>query len=931
MEVIDFEDRERNGLQRPLSAQLIPNKNSYGAKIIQKRPQSSSGPVKKWKNNSNNGLNNPFREENRFRHQKKSLYAVRQVNDNDEDDYYRGGEGIRRKGRRDGVESPTTNDDDFGIINEARLVDSFWPGNRLGKRPILPTVSAENIKIEKKLSRYIPKLGKDLGDPETLKSLLLICRLHADCVALMNRDLQRISDQTVSVECAQQSMYCIGHMNLICQAHESLKRYCFQYSEINQNVRKYHEEEAIKLQNNVKEQIDLLNKKIRFLTPPELPKSGKKKGKDDEGVVGRYTLAARQRNREINYSSASRQLQDLYTQMMDGQDQKKKRSNKKSRLRSRKTIKNGGGGGANKGPDLDHMIQGRDSSERASMLEQVYRSFNASEKVEAIASLLSEMGEKERKNLNSDYIMDLPEEERLEILRLMIKDVDVDDRSMMVENLLEGLSGNERKEMIVEELDTLTDKQVLGLVTTLMAESLTEDNRKEVMSGVLVELSTREREETAVDLMHLSQSKNQRQLLLKFMIDAMPEKERNEFNKILGGEKETNEVGTFTGEDFPKSKKSGKSGKKRKGAGLRAKHIAELPASVRSKHWAKYLVEKPAHVKHRKISEKRADKLIGHIYKKKISSALMDEKNQEPDSMCETVYHYFNQKYGMKKMAEEFIYGMVKCAEKFEEGRSKNLRIHTFGVLLGKIHTDSYSPIITESVMAFLSHLYPVEKVGTKLDEGYGKCFVLLSVCLKALTNVLVPFQGDSVEEDKRKELEKNRFYIPEKTFEKCKNTIVQWATPAKDVVKINKEMKKLGSQEVINVDHVLHLIMDEYLKYNDKNRRELVEALLAFDTDGDGKINFHEFKTFMESCHSMYIPITERVISRLWMEMQEHLETSGEENFTPQLAAETFAAASMHYDIHPPSKSEINKLIADRPNIKAEDDSDIDDDDEED
>ena len=116
MEVIDFEDRERNGLQRPLSAQLIPNKNSYGAKIIQKRPQSSSGPVKKWKNNSNNGLNNPFREENRFRHQKKSLYAVRQVNDNDEDDNYRGGERIRRIERRDGVESPTTNDDDFGIF-----------------------------------------------------------------------------------------------------------------------------------------------------------------------------------------------------------------------------------------------------------------------------------------------------------------------------------------------------------------------------------------------------------------------------------------------------------------------------------------------------------------------------------------------------------------------------------------------------------------------------------------------------------------------------------------------------------------------------------------------------------------------------------------------------------------------------------------------
>ena len=50
------------------------------------------------------------------------------------------------------MESPTTNDDN--LVNQSTFVDSFWPGNRLGKRPILPTVSAENIKIEKKLSRY---------------------------------------------------------------------------------------------------------------------------------------------------------------------------------------------------------------------------------------------------------------------------------------------------------------------------------------------------------------------------------------------------------------------------------------------------------------------------------------------------------------------------------------------------------------------------------------------------------------------------------------------------------------------------------------------------------------------------------------------------------------------------------------------------------
>ena len=60
---------------------------------------------------------------------------------------------------------------DSGIAREAALVDSFWPVNMSGKKPMLPTVSAENIEIEKKLSRYIPKLSHDLGDKQTERSL----------------------------------------------------------------------------------------------------------------------------------------------------------------------------------------------------------------------------------------------------------------------------------------------------------------------------------------------------------------------------------------------------------------------------------------------------------------------------------------------------------------------------------------------------------------------------------------------------------------------------------------------------------------------------------------------------------------------------------------------------------------------------------------
>ena len=89
---------------------------------------------------------------------------------------------------------------------------------------------------------------------------------------------------------------------------------------------------------------------------------------------------------------------------------------------------------------------------------------------------------------------------------------------------------------------------------------------------------------------------------------------------------ETTEVATWTGDDFPKSPKSGKSSRRKGNSASRAKRIAELPASVRSKHWAKYLITKPAHVKNRVISEKRADKLIGHIYKKKLALPLQTIK-----------------------------------------------------------------------------------------------------------------------------------------------------------------------------------------------------------------------------------------------------------------------------------------------------------------
>jgi Ca2+-binding EF-hand superfamily protein len=922
MEVYEFVGEAMEGgvakqKTRPVSAQphvpytQRPRKHAVGDTKKQKRPKSSGPGAKRWSPSSqhSNDRRGKWRGSQGDPHTRLvspytiSTSAINQQFSN-------------RPEERS--ESPLN---DANALPEADLVQSFWPGARVSENSVLPTVSIDNIKMERKMSNFLANLENDMGDESTLKALHFLKHSHGECCELMYRDLRRVYEQTVSVEVAQQSMYCVGHINLICQAWEALFQYSEHHASKIRNVRVSLDKQIESLATESTARIAALEDQVKMLKPPELSKEDETKNKSataDEGVVGRYTLAARQRNREVNYSSASRQLQDLYTTMMDGKLTEKTKA-RKSKLKKRvKTV--GGSISSGGAPDMDALMKNRNSGDRASMLEQVYRTFNTVEKVEVVASILSEMNEAERKHLNADYISDLPEHEKIEILRAMTKGVDVDERSMMIENLLEGLTIDERSAMIVEELDTLPDGQLNDLVATLINESLRGDARKNVVKNVILEMSQVEKEETVSEMIAQAANPAARHRLFLSLVAAMPENERDKIMNGMG-KKETKDMGTdpFNMPTLKSGKKKSKKSKKGDAS------LHNLPASVRGYHWSKYLVERPAHVKHRAITVGRAEKLIGHIYKKKIKGDIVDDRDGSSRlSMCECVFHYFNQKYGMKKMAEEFIYGMVHIADK---SRDQHKRVHTFGVLLGKINTDSYSPTITDVVLGFLSNIYPVEKIGTSMDEGDTKCYALLSTCINSVRKILVP-EGNVAEqlsiEDKEAKLGRDRFYIPIKSFQQIEAKFNEWATPANKVKA--KSTAKLGSQSVIDVDDAMHFVMTVYLEFNDKSRQELVSAIQAFDEDGDGKISFHEFKTFLGKCHSPYVPITERLISKLWMEMQEILDKMEIDAASPQLAAEVFASASMHYDIHPPPKDQIDALVKEKGTMVGEADSDVDD-----
>ena len=66
---------------------------------------------------------------------------------------------------------------------------------------------------------------------------------------------------------------------------------------------------------------------------------------------------------------------------------------------------------------------------------------------------------------------------------------------------------------------------------------------------------------------------------------------------------------------------------------------------------------------------------------------------------------------------------------------------------------------------------------------------------LESFKQVLIPFQGDVLDNKEKTTREKNKFFIPEKAFEKCNKKLKEWA----NLKGCDKQQgnEKLGSQKL--------------------------------------------------------------------------------------------------------------------------------------
>jgi len=260
--------------------------------------------------------------------------------------------------------------------------------------------------------------------------------------------------------------------------------------------------------------------------------------------------------------------------------------------------------------------------------------------------------------------------------------------------------------------------------------------------------------------------------------------------------------------------------------------------------------------------------LIGQIYQLNSSGATSRRTKHD---LGTTVLLYFTQKYGLRKMAEEFVAGTVDAVKEFHGSSS---RITVFGTLLGVLDPEVHSPILAPVVMQFIRVLFPCKNIVTLMGES--QILVETNTVLKAITSIL-----DSG-----------------KTSESEKETCT-WTIP--DVFRIRLirwvEANSSGQDsKFINFDMFCEHLVSILLNKIRLDRSILVANFKAFDTNSDGVLEFNEFTELLHHCQPEPA-LQNHDIHDLWLEINEEDQDDDESSITP----EAFAVVLLRNNIRLP------------------------------
>ncbi len=299
--------------------------------------------------------------------------------------------------------------------------------------------------------------------------------------------------------------------------------------------------------------------------------------------------------------------------------------------------------------------------------------------------------------------------------------------------------------------------------------------------------------------------------------------------------------------------------------------------------WAKYLKKAPKNKYVREIHpDTLSAKLIGEMYHKKMIADKDLSGSGKRQSLCHCVLHYFTQKYGLRKMSEESIYGVVKTIR----GAKNSARIALFGTMCGVLEQFKYAPSIADVVLEVLGLIVPAEKVPAFLDDGENNCYVPTLEALKAVREVLVdesPSKG--LEAPAKNQSTIMRTWVLPAQFKRKLVKLIESESVEASTLSKEKVKDHGGSTHVVNLDTVLNLVKDAHLEKLDLDRLMMMELFGIFDANNDGVLSFEEFSNLINTLQP--VPrLNEYELHELW----ENANIADEDDDDDSITKEAFA-----------------------------------------
>lgn len=297
--------------------------------------------------------------------------------------------------------------------------------------------------------------------------------------------------------------------------------------------------------------------------------------------------------------------------------------------------------------------------------------------------------------------------------------------------------------------------------------------------------------------------------------------------------------------------------------------------------WEKYLTKPKGHCRKIDASQMEND-IIGEVFMKKVIADKSNNAHKSSHSMTKATLHYFTQKYGLKKLAEEYLYGVVDC---IRQNHDHSSRIELFGRLVGIVDPDNFSPLLSEVVSETLALAYRHDQISKLYEHGTGKTFIKSVSAMRAVRTIFLLVEGDIIRD------KSGNFEEPISRSD-VDSSIRTWSIPAnlrqrliKWVEANSKAQFEVDSSsssdiKVVNTDEFLKEVVDVFVAKLAIDSEMVGSLFRAYDKDNNGVLTFDEFTHLMNQCQPCP-PLDEAQIMDLWIDINDSEDDDDDDSVT--------------------------------------------------